>query len=130
MGGNSVGINILWWSETIIALRVLLFSLPVIINKSLAKTFVVSNINDRFIAVLTVAALFYCVVGVSSIFGHRYWKSVHLLAAIFTGVLTLGSIYILEQPATKIGVYYFTPIIFSVVIALIAGVLGGAKKAA
>jgi len=130
MNGKSIGLIILWWCEAIIAVRVLLFSVPVIINKSLAKSFLLSGLNDRFIVVITVTALLYFIVGVASIFGYRYWKAIHYLAAVFTLLLTVGSLSILGRPSDIVGLYYFFPIFVSTVFVCFAGFLGGAKQPA
>ena len=56
MNGKPVGLTILWWVEAIVSLRVMLFSAPVMINKYLAKSFTLSDLNDRLIAAMTVTA--------------------------------------------------------------------------
>jgi len=124
MNGKSVGLTIIWWSEAIIALRVLLFSIPVMINKYLAKSFTLVDLNDRFIAVITVTALLYCIVGVVSILGTRHWKVAHYLAAILTLTLTVGSLYAFDQPSATVGLNYFSPIIFATVFTAFTGFLG------
>jgi len=92
MDRKSVGLKILFYVEAIIAIRVLLFSIPVMINKYLASSFLLSDLNDCFIAVMTVTALLYLIVGVVSIFGYRYWKTIHYLAAFFTLIITVATI--------------------------------------
>jgi hypothetical protein len=131
MNGKSIGLIILWWCEAIISVRVLLFSLPVIINKSQAKIFDLQALNDRFIVVMSATALLYFVVGVASICGYRYWKAIHYLAAIFTVLLTVGSLVIVGQPADDVvGGYYFFPIIVSAIFVCLAGFLARAQQPA
>ena len=130
MDKKSIGLKILFCAEEIIAIRVLLFSIPVMINKYLAGNFLLSDLKDCFIAVLTVVAFLYLIVGIVSIFGYRHWKVVHYVAAVFTLIITGGSLRIMDQPAVSAGLYYFSPILFSVVIAAFAGVLGRTKQAA
>jgi len=127
MNGKSVGLTILWWCEAIISIRVLLFSIPVMINKYLAKSFALSDLNDRFIAVLTGTALLYCIVGIISILGFRFWKVTHYLAVILTFTLTAGSLYAFDQPSGTVGLNYFAPFIFALVLTALAGFLGKKK---
>jgi len=130
MNRKSIGLTILWWCETIIAIRVLLFTMPVIINKYWAGNFLLSGVNDRFIIVLSATALLFFVVGIASIIGYRYWKAIHYLAAVFTLVLTVGSLSVFSQPSDIVGVYYFTPIFVSIVFVCFAGFLGSVKRPA
>ena len=127
MNEKSVGLTIAWWVEAIISLRVMLFSIPVMLNKYLAKSFVLSDLNDRFVAVLTATALLYCIVGIVSILGFRYWKAAHYLALIATFLLTAGSLHAFDQPQATVGLNYFGPVIFAVVATALAGFLGRKK---
>lgn len=124
MNGKSVGLTILWWVEAIISIRVLLFSIPVMLNKYLAKSFELSDLNDRYIAVMTVTALLYGIVGIISIFGFRFWKMTHYLAAILTFALTVGSLYSFDQPAQTVNLIYFAPFIVATILTALAGFLG------
>lgn len=127
MSEKSVGLTIVWWVEAIISIRVLLFSIPVIINKCSAKSFVLSDLNDRFIAVMTATALLYCIVGITSVLGFRYWKVTHYLAVILISVLTAGSLYAFDQPSVIVNYNYFVPLIFATVFTALAGFLGRKK---
>lgn len=127
MNEKSVGLTIVWWSETIISLRAMLFSIPVMINKCLEKSFTLSDLNDRFIAVMTATAFMYCIVGIVSILGFRYWKVTHYLAMTATFVLTVGSLYVFDQPQTSVSLNYFAPVIFATVVTALAGFLGRKK---
>ncbi len=128
MNGKSVGLTIVWWVEAVISIRVLLFSIPVMINKYLAKSFTLSDLSDRFIAVITLTAVLYVTVGIVSILGFRYWKVVHYLAAILTFVLTVGSLYAFDQPSATVGLNYFSPFVFALVFTTLAGFLGRKSK--
>ena len=127
MNGKSVGLTILWWVEAIISIRVLLFSVPVIINKYLEKSFALSDLNDRFIAVMTATALLYGVVGIISILGFKYWKATHYLAVILTFAFTVGSLYCFDQPSSTVDLNYFAPVVFAMVLTALAGFLGRKK---
>jgi len=127
MNKNPVGLTILWWIEAIISIRVLLFSAPVMISKNLAKNFMLSDLNDRFIVVMTAVALVYGIVGIISILGFRLWKVAHYLAVILTLALTVGSLYAFSQPSGTVGLNYFTPVIFATVATVLVGFLGRTK---
>ena len=128
MNRKSVGLTILWWVEAIISIRVLLFSAPVMINKYLAKSFALSDLNDRFIAVMTGTALLYGVVGIISILGFKYWKTMHYLAMILTFALTTGSLYFFDQPSQTVDLNYFAPVVFAVILTALAGFLSASAK--
>ena len=127
MDGKSIGLKIMWWSEMIISIRVLLFLVPVLINQYLAKNFLLSNLNDRFIALLSAAAIFYLIIGVMSIIGFRYWKITHYLAAILTLALTAGSLFYFGQPSRTVDLIYFAPVFFAMVLTVFTGFLGRKK---
>jgi len=124
MKGKSVGLTIIWWLEAIISIRVMLFSVPVMINKCLAKSFALSNLNDRSIAVMTAAALLYCIVGIVSISGFRFWKVIHYLALVLTFALTVGSLYVYDQPSSTVNLSYFIPVMVATVYTALVGFLG------
>ena len=128
MNKRSVGLIILWWVEVIISIRVLLFAIPVMINKYSAASFSAKNLEDRFMIVVTGAAVFYLLVGVMSIRGVRFWKGAHYLAVFFICVLTVGSLRLPGQLAGGVALYYFLPLIVSVAISVLAVILKGAKQ--
>jgi len=130
MDGKSVKLVILWWSEMIISLRVLLFSIPVFINKYLAKSFSLADINDRFIAVISVTALLYFGVGLISIIGSKNWKVFQYSAAFIVLALTAYSLYTFDQPPGSVGLYYFYPVLLADMLALLTLVLGRNKRTA
>ena len=128
MKGKSVGLTILLWGEVIIALRVLLFTIPVAINNILAEDFILGDADNRYIILLTLTAVFYFLAGLTSIVGFRFWKFLHVSAAVFTLLCTLGSLNGQGQAGT--GSHYFYPIIFGGIITVIAIMLGREKTPA
>lgn len=130
MGEKSVGLKILCWSEVIISLRILLFSFPVMINKNSAGTFSMSNLDDRFMAILTLTAVLYFIVGILSISGNKLWKAAHYLAVVFIVLATLATVRVTGGPLTSTDSYYALPLLFSVIVTVLTGILGKTKKAA
>ena len=127
MERKSVGLNILWWVEAVISLRVLLFTAPVLANKWMGKSLTVSAVDDQLILVLTITAVYYLVIGAVSIIGFAYWKVLHFLGVVFIFILTVGSFNAAGQELASLGLFYYSPIIFSALVTLCAGVLGGSR---
>jgi len=127
MGQRSVGLKILWWSEMIISIRVLLFTIPVMINKYSTQNFLLSKPEDRFIAVITLAALIYFFVGTLSVAGAKIWRTIHYLAVIIIVIVTLSALKMTSDLSATMGLYYFLPFLFSVIVTMFALILGRAK---
>jgi len=125
MKGKSVGLVILWWSEVIISLRALLFTVPVIINKILAENFILSDPENRFIILLTLTAVFYLLSGLTSIVGFKFWKYIHFAAALFTVLLTVSALN--GEVQISAGLHYFYPVMIAVIFTVFAVILD--KKA-
>ena len=129
MEKKSVGLTILCWSEIIISLRVLLFSIPVMINKHSAGALSVSSIEDQFIGILSLTAVLYFLVGIMSITGNKFWKAAHLLAVVLVLSFTLASVKISGQRIASQNAYFALPLLFSVIATVMTGILGMKKKA-
>ena len=130
MGKKSVGFKILCWSEIIISLRVLLFSIPVMINKYSAGSFSLSNLEDQFIGILSLTALLYFIVGVMSLSGNKLWQAAHLLVVVLVVFFTLASVKISGQSLTAENGYFALPLLFSVIATVFTGILNRRKKSA
>ena len=130
MGEKSVGLKILCWSEIIISLRVLLFSIPVMINKHSAGSFSLSNLEDQFIGILSLTAVLYFVVGIMSLSGNKLWKAAHLLAVVLVLFATLASVKVSGQAMGSENAYFSLPLLFSVIVTVFTGILSGRKEAA
>jgi len=122
MKEKSVGLVILWWAEIIIAVRVLLFTVPVIINKMVDGEFTLSDPQSLFIILLTLTSVFYLLSGGLSVAGFGFWKPVHFAAVLATGALTLAAVQAAGQIAA--GAHYFYPLVFAVFVTGLAAVLG------
>ena len=130
MGEKSVGLKILCWSEIIISLRVLLFSIPVMINKHSAGSFSLSNLEDQFIGILSLTAVLYFVVGIMSLSGNKLWKAAHLLAVVLVLFATLASARVSGRALGLDNAYFSLPLLFSVIVTVFTGILSGRKEAA
>jgi hypothetical protein len=130
MEKKSVGLTILCWSEVIISLRVLLFSIPVMINKNSAGNFSLSVLEDQFIGILSLTAVLYCIVGIMAIMGNKLWRAAHLLAVVMVLCFTLASAKISGQALGSENTYFALPLLFSVIVTVFSGILGRTKKTA
>jgi len=130
MEGKSVGLRILCWAETIISLRVLLFSVPVMINKNSAGTFSMANLDDRFMAVLSLTAILYCLAGIMAIAGSKLWKAAHIHGVVLVAAATLATVKVAGGPLNSSNAYYILPLLFAVILTVLTAILGRAKKAA
>jgi hypothetical protein len=127
---KSAGRQILWASEMIISLRVLLFSIPVIINQYTSHTFSLSNVDDRYMVLLSWTAVIYFMVGMVSYAGFTFWKAVHYLAVVLIGLLTFGSLDVVQRLSASPGVYYYVPFLCSIFVAMLAGASRGTTRTA
>jgi hypothetical protein len=130
MEGKSVGLKILCFAEVIISLRVLLFSIPVMISRNSAGVFSMTNLDDRFMAVLSLTAILYCLAGSMAIAGSKLWKAAHYLAVVFVALATLATVKVAGAPLSSFDSYYALPLLFAVIFTVLTGVLGRAKKTA
>ena len=130
MEGKSVGLRILCWSEAIVSLRVLLFTIPVMINRNSSGAFSMSNLDDRFMAVLSLTAILYFLAGILAISGYKLWKAAHILAVVLVALATMATVKVAGAPLTSANAYYASPLLFAVIVTVLAGILGKTKKAA
>ena len=130
MEKKSVGLTILCWSEIIISLRILLFSIPVMINKHSAGSLSLSNFEDQFIGILSLTAALYFLVGLMSITGNKFWKAAHLLAVVLVLSFTLASVKVSGRAMASENAYFSLPLLFSVIATVLTGILGRKKEAA
>jgi len=127
MNGKPVALMITWWVETIVSVRVLLFSIPVLISQCSSESFSLNDLNDRFIAVMTATAVLFFLAGIVSILGVRMWKAVHILALIGVLAVTFGLPATAAEAAPSAGANYFAPALLAAVFTVLSFILG--KKA-
>ena len=128
MKERSVGFVILCFSEVIISLRVLLFTIPVMINKNSAGTFSMDVMDDRFIAILSLTAVLFVLAGILAIAKSKIWKAAHILAVVLVALATLATVKVSGQPLTSENGYYALPLLFAVIATVLTAILGRPKK--
>ncbi len=130
MEGKSVGLRILCWCEMIVSLRVLLFTIPVMINKNSAGTFAMANLDDRFMVVLSLTAVVYFLAGVLAISGNKLWRAAHILAVVLVGLATIATVKVSGAALSSCNSYYALPLLFAVILTVLTAILGKTKKTA
>ena len=120
MNKASVGATILWWMEAIVSIRVLLFTIPVLINKQMTAASQGSGGSDWFILLLTVAAALFLAVGLLSIFGHKLAQIFHFLAAGVVVAMTIGLVMQSSGSAAGVSAGHFIPSVVAIIFAGLA----------
>jgi len=126
MQSRSIIIKILYWLEVIISARILLFTLPVLLNNLTKGHFSFSNPEDFFITTLTVLGVYYFCVGIVAILEKPAVRLLHILGLILIAGLTavlLRNISVTSD--AQFETYHFIPIFLSILFTLIVLVLGG-----
>lgn len=118
MDQKRIVLTILWLIEALISIRILFFSLPVLINQLTNKNFYFYDVRDFFMVVISCAALLYLVVGVGSLLGHKAWRALHYLSTGLIFILSVGLTKILLLTQTPMGYGYYLPLILSVAVSL------------
>ena len=117
MAKQSLGIKILIGTEVVVALRILLFIIPTIINKVLVHQMAL-GVNDWFLFLLSIASLFYLIVGTASLFGTRLWQTFHYIVTLVLCAMTGLGLWKLSSLSLPINFYNYIPAICSLGISL------------
>jgi hypothetical protein len=81
---------VLQWVEVVIALRILLFTLPVWISKFTSEGFGGLRIGERFLFLLTIAALCHFLAGLSALLKLKISQLLHFVSLGVVIFLTAG----------------------------------------
>jgi len=118
MHKRSLGLTIFLWCEIIIAVRILMFSIPALINRNLEKIFSTANIADWFLLNLSFLALYYVMIGFVSLAGFKLWKIFHYAACLLTLILTWSLMKLIAAQGQILSTGYLIPAAVSVLIAV------------
>ncbi len=119
MQNKSIGANILWWCEVIISARVLLFTLPVLINQKISGN-AITGLEGCYIIVITLSACVYLSVGLSAIFGHKLSSMFHYIAAGLVFLMTIGMMSKSSTADGSMSLIHFIPLIFAIAMTCLA----------
>ncbi len=123
MKNQSIGPQILAWAEVIVSVRVLLFTLPVLLDKKMSGAAAAMGANDWFMILLTLSALLFVAIGLMSVLKNKSSAAVHIVAVVLIGVMTavlmnrLSTTNLITSPA------YFLPAGVAVVMTVLAFIL-------
>lgn len=116
MKKKALGLQVLWWSEIVVSICILFFTIPVIFIKQLEGNFSPINIDDWAILAFTITAFLYAMVGVASIIGHHLWRQFHYLVTALIFSLSVGLFKRMETIGIDVQWTYFIPMLVSIII--------------
>jgi len=119
MKSNPILLKIIFWCEMIIAARVLVFTVPVLLNGYTQGGLVLAGSEGATVLTLTWIALYYFMTGLASALGLRGWRLFHYLGTVLTLVLVFSLIKrVIEFNASASAAYYI-PVVLSIVLSLL-----------
>lgn len=110
MKANSLGLQILWWAQIVVGGRALLFFIPVMISKWQLRSLSTYTPEDCFLWVATFASLFYLLIGIVSLLGHKLWRIFHVVAMLIIALLTFGLWNLSAQQHISLPLSYLLPV--------------------
>lgn len=129
MQEKSRGLKVLLWCEVIVAARILLFGIPVIMSQFLLANKPNYNaVGEWFLAIVTIAAFFYLIVGVLALVGHAKWKFFHYLVVLLVFGMSGVMVMAIHKMNMPVHYYYLFPAIISLVIAFYLIAIQKAEK--
>lgn len=110
-------LRFLFWAEIVIGVKIVLFDAPLITQSLIIQQAdVAMGLSHIMRFLISVPALFYVIVGVLSLSGNTFWKSLHYVVAgttIILNGLLLGILTVKHIPVTPV---YTSPSLFSVLL--------------
>ncbi|MBI5415683.1 MAG: hypothetical protein HZA29_02600 [Candidatus Omnitrophica bacterium] len=103
----------LWWTEIVVGGRALLFLVPVMISRWQGQSFPVSSVDDWFLRVAALSSLFYLLVGIFSVLGHRLWRLFHYTGLALVGALSAGFLQMVVRTHAPVYPVYWLPAAFA-----------------
>lgn len=120
MKRNSLGLKIFLFCELVVACRILLFEIPMFLDKFFVSKAANLSDQDRFMATVVFVSVFYLVAAVAALRGHRFWPQLHYLVTALTVFLTFALYWALHSSGHQFQSFYYLPLIYS---ALAAGIV-------
>ena len=121
MKADSLGSQILWWAEIVVGARALLFFVPVMISKWQLRSLSPYALEDWFMWVAMFASLFYFLIGIVSLLGHKLWRVFHAAAMLIVMLLTFGLWNISTQRQVSLPFLYLLPAVWALFLTAAAG---------
>ena len=116
----SMRLTILFWAEIILSARILLFTVPVLIQKGQNNVIPGAGGGERLMIFLTFVALLYFMTGLLSVLKNRRWRFFHFLVAGWIALVTVWMIKDLSLVAQQGGgvFIYYLPVMVSAAIVM------------
>ena len=114
MKKQSLALSILFGIEVIVGIRILLFTIPVILSKQSQTGLFPSSLDDWMVIIGSCMAGCYCVSGVFAFLNCRLWKLLQYVSVVGVLVLTVFLLDIVSQYGASVNIIYFIPLIFSI----------------
>jgi len=121
MKDKSIGLVILLWVELIVSARILMFTVPVLISRYFKSGATVNTPADWCVFTISLIAMFYFLVGLASLLGHKQWKLFHYGGVILTAILTAGLVSKIVLIEFTVNPFYLVPFIVSLFLAVVIG---------
>lgn len=115
MQSRSIVIKIFYWVEVILSARILLFTLPVLLNGTTAGTFSFEKPDDWLIITLTVLGIYYLVLGVMAILGRQGIRAGHVIGLIL--IVGLSAVLwkeVAQTEGAQFEAYDFIPVFLAI----------------
>ena len=110
MDQRSFVLKILLVAEAVVSARFLLFSIPGVISRMSLQTASIPNMEDRFLSLISILALLYLVISVTSLLGLKMWRLFHYLGAAAALVLTIVFLNSFSVNRSTFKLFYFLPV--------------------
>jgi hypothetical protein len=117
---GTLGIKIFLFCELIVAARLLLFEIPVFLDRffGASKAAGFSSV-DRFQVVIIFVSIFYLAASGAALLGHAFWRPLHYLTTALAVILTLSFCFNLQKLGQPVETFYYFPVVCSIVTSLV-----------
>lgn len=132
MSSKSIGSSILSWVEIVLSARILLFTIPVLMNKQSNENInllKLQKVDDWFIFILTILSLCFLTIGVGALLGNKLTKIFHVIVVICAGIMTFAFYRLTVDQQVPFLSIYVAPILVCIILAVLASIFHGKLSA-
>jgi len=95
-----------------------MFTIPVLITKSIKQNFYIDSMADWTIITVTIIAIYYFMTGLAALIGHKAYRFFHYLGVALTLALTAGLTAKILSVQLSVDKLYFLPVTLSFILAI------------
>ncbi len=117
MNSKAIGLKILFFCELVGALRILLFEIPVLIDRVGKSAAASLSGDERFLNIVFLLSVFYLFAAVAGIGKNKFWRPLQYLCAAVAVLLTLDLYRFVQQAKDVFQAGYLIPLMFSLIAA-------------